>query len=343
MKLETNNLSLFGYDLSNAFAWLRLAWRELLWDRGSPLLRAFEEPVRLYDADSLQEIGIYRGDQRLARDDRKIETRAVCLADSAVLSKSIQLPIAVEADLHEVMLLESAANSPFPEEDTVMGWRVAKRQQDSLSIDLLIAHKADARAAIASIDGAEELWARASSSLVLMEGFEENRRRQRYLGSIKKVAFKCFVILLLACVAPAMVSGFRFVQMEKVQQQFQDLKRDSASAVAARETLASANDLMDRFNVLISEHPEPSYYLQLLTQQAADDVWLRTFNLKGLKLQITGYAEDATAFIQQLSQLEQFSQVKQRGGIRRDNASGREVFTLDISLDPDFRVLEGEE
>lgn len=343
MKVDTSDLSLFGYDLSKAFAWFRLAWRELLWDRESPLLKSFEEPVQLFDAASNSEIGIFRGDKRLVAYDKGFLTKAVCLAEDCVLLKRVRLPAAIETDISEVMQLELAANSPFLESDSVMGWRLSKREGGLLDIDLLIAHKADARQAMSVIPGADELWAKAPSGMVLMQGFREAHRHKRYLSSLKVVGLKCLVLLVLVCTVPAMVSGFRFLQMEKVQQQFQSYKRNSAEAVEARQTLAAGNELLARFNDLITEYPEPSYYLKLITMAADDSVWLRNFNLSGSKLQITGYANDATAFIQLLSQLDEFSQVRQRGGIRRDNATGSEVFTLDISLNPDFKLPGADE
>jgi len=340
MKLETNDLSLFGYDLTQAFAWGRMAWTELLWGSRSPILKSFEEPVRLYNAETKQEIGVIQNGKRVSGVGKNVQTVAVCLPEEQLLSKTVQLPVAIESDLAEVMHLELAAISPFPEEDSVMGWRLEGRDDTSLTIEALIAHKSDCRVAMASISGADELWAQGTSAYVVMGGFNEAKRKQRYISRLRVMAVKALLTFMILLALPAVVSGFRYLQMEKVKGQYLELKDSSAAAVEARETLMAGNELVDRFNTLIAEHPEPSYYLQLLTKEAADDVWLRNFNLKGSKLQITGYALNATEFIQQLSQLPQFSQVKQRGGIRRDNASGREVFTLDIVLAPAFAAEE---
>lgn len=340
MKLETNELSLFGYDLGKSFSWLRSAWRELLWDVNSPLLRSMEEPVRLFDGESKGELGVFRGDRRLVESAHSVKTQAVCLSVDHYLYKSLQFPLSVEADLDEVMELELVANSPFPEMDSVMGWRVGRRSEGSINVDLVIAHKAEMRQVVSLIPNVDELWAKTPSGFVVMRGFSENLRRSRYLASLRVSAVKVVVILSLLCAMPAMVSGFRYMQMEKVQSQFHALKKDSALAVKTREDLGRANELMEKFNALLDEHPDPSQYIELLTEVADDDVWLRSFNLSGLRLQITGYAGNATEFIQQLAALPEFAQVKQRGGIRRDNASGSEVFTLDITLNSSHKPSE---
>lgn len=340
MKLETNNLSLFGYDLSNGFSWLRLAWRELLWGADSPLLNSMQEPVLLFDAVSQQELGIYCGDQRIVGANGEAKTRAVCLGDDQVLSRRLKLPESLEAELDNVIPLELAANSPFPEDESIMGWQLSGRANGFLEVDLLITHKSDARQAMASIPSVEELWVKVPNGFVVMQGFEEGGRVQRYVSRVKGLVWKALAIVCLLCALPAMVSGFRYLQMEKVQEQFRNAKAGAVPAIEARETLGKANELMARFNTLIGDHPDPIHYLTLLTQETGDDVWLRNFSLKGLRLQVTGYAANATEFIQHLSQLPQFQQVKQRGGIRRDNASGSEVFTLDITLDPEFQWRE---
>ncbi len=343
MKLDTNDLSLFGYDLGNTFAWLRLAWRELLWDSNSPILNSLQEPVQLFDAVDGQRLGVYRGDQQLAGVGGTTEAKAVCLPEDQVLTKRLRLPESLEAELDDVMSLELAANSPFPEDESAMGWQLVEREGEFLIVDLLIVHKSDARQAMASLSELNEVWASLPSGYAVIRGFGEELRQRRYIRRVKWLAAKMVMVLVLLCVMPAMVSGFRYVQMEKVQDQFHELKQSAVPAIQARETLGKANELMSRFNTLINKHPDPVSHLMLLTQEAGDDVWLRSFNLKGLKLQITGYASNATEFIQQLSLLPQFQQVKQRGGIRRDNASGSEVFTLDITLNPTYRVQEGVE
>ena len=126
------NWELFGYDMRNLGKHLRAAWRDLLWTYDSPVRAHLDEPVMLH---SLSGSACYQAGEPIG--DTKTDCRAVLLPDELVLSRSLRLPVAVEADLESVLALEVNSNSPFAAADTGFGWTLVARDEQYLHLVLL--------------------------------------------------------------------------------------------------------------------------------------------------------------------------------------------------------------
>ncbi|GAA6150597.1 PilN domain-containing protein [Pseudoteredinibacter isoporae] len=334
MKIETNDLSLFGLDLSQAFGYIKLAWRDLLWNQVSPLRRAFAETVRVRSLDVEQE-GYYRLGQKQNLAAPKVQANAFILPDEIVLFKSLQLPVAVEVELAEVVRLEVLASCPFAIEEATYAWLAEQGDAETITVQVAMARQADIDACLLenAIDaGKTEIWAMTPSGVACFDGQAVDKREGRYKRRLLSTAVLVVASYLLLLFAPAVISSARAIQAEKVEQQYVNLKQSSAKAVALKESLAQKNVVLAEVEALLIESPSLLPLLSELTRLAEDDVWFRNVRLDKNKLQLTGYATNAAEFMQQLSSHDSFQQVKQRGGIRKDRASGQEVFTVEMQL-----------
>ncbi|MCV6615495.1 MAG: PilN domain-containing protein [Cellvibrionaceae bacterium] len=336
MKLNTNDLTLFGYDLSGGFAGLSLAWRELLWSEESPLAAALAETVALINERG-ELISYYRAGELCQLVRPEVETHALLLDDAKVLQKRITVPEGVEAELANVIELEVAASSPFGLENTALGWRLAERSAGQLQVDVAMVNKLDAQLGLESCRPAQEAWAGTESGPVVIRGFGESKRLARQGKRLGGIAWRALLIVIVLCCIPAMVSAFRYMQVEKLQASYQSLKTSSAAAIEAREKLQEGNALLQEARRLSAANADPLQHFQIMSEHTADDVWLRSFKLNGNTLQISGYALNTSELIGVLSNLPPYQQVKQRGGIRRDRRKDRDIFTLDISIRPQYK------
>lgn len=331
MKLNTDDLTLFGLDLSQGLGGLKLAWRELWWGDNSAVARSMAETVKVHCAASEEIFYVKAGVSQFSADSGE-KTSVLLLDDARVLHRRIQVPAAAEASLEGVVALEVEASSPFSAEDTRYGWRMLGARDGFIVVDLAIANNIDIRKQLVACPAADEVWASTESEPVVLTGYGESKRQGRFASRLKSLWFKFGAILFLLCLLPAMVSGFRFLQLEKVKQQYEALKLSSENSVKLKAELNRNNGVAQHLSDLIDQNPDPLMQLQFLTDKANDEVWLRTFNLSPGRLQVTGYAVNAADLISELSELPTYDQVKQQGGIRRDRASGNETFTLDIKL-----------
>lgn len=346
MKIETNDLSLFGLDLSQAWGYIKLAWRDLLWNQVSPIRKAFAETVKVSSLDASQE-GYYRLGQRQNLAAPKVQASAFILPDDIVLLKSLRLPLAVEVELAQVIHLEVLASCPFAVEEATYTWTADQNGDDFIDVQVAMARQADIDTCLRenAIDkSSTEIWAMTGSGVACFEGEAVERREGRYKKRLLTTAIFVLASYLLLLFAPAVISTARALQAEKVEQQYVQLKQSSEKAVSLKESLARKNVVLAEVETLITENPSLLPLLSRLTNLAEDDVWFRNVRLDKNKLQLTGYATNAAEFMQLLSSEESFQQVKQRGGIRKDRASGQEVFTVEMQLSeadgPDGRVSD---
>ncbi|MBB6521010.1 PilN domain-containing protein [Pseudoteredinibacter isoporae] len=334
MKIETNDLSLFGLDLSQAWGYVKLAWRDLLWNQLSPVRRAFAETVEVRSLEPGQE-GYYRLGQKQNLAAPKVQANAFILPDDIVLLKSLQLPLAVEVELAEVVHLEVLASCPFAVEDASYAWLAEQNGGDFINVQVAMARQADINNCLLenTIDkSTTEIWAMTPAGIACFDGEAVEKREGRYRKRLLTTVAFVVASYLLLLFAPAIISSARALQAEKVEQQYTSLKQSSAKAVTLKESLARKNVVLAEVETLVSESSSLLPLLAELTNLAEDDVWFRNVRLDKDKLQLTGYATNAAEFMQLLSSHENFQQVKQRGGIRKDRASGQEVFTVEMQL-----------
>lgn len=334
MKIDSNDLSLFGLDLSKTFGYVRLAWHDLLWGKDSPLRKAFAETTKVKSANN-EQAGYYCLGIKKNLAAPKVLSNAYILPDEIILQKNLKLPASLELELAEVVQLEILASCPFEPEETRFAWLSKSDGGDFIDVQVAMARKADIeRHKIeAGLDENEiELWAMLGSGVACFEGGALEHRNSRYKKRLLTTFSLLLISYLLLLFSPAIISTARALQAEKVEQQFASLKQSSAKAVALKEELAKKNIVLEEVDSLLTENSNILQVLAGLTNISEDSVWFRSVRFDKDKLQLQGYADNAGEFLQLLSQHKAFEQVKQRGGIRKDRASGQEVFTVEMQL-----------
>ncbi|WP_409524918.1 PilN domain-containing protein [Nitrincola sp. MINF-07-Sa-05] len=327
-----NQWKLFGIDLRGLANMWRAGWRDIAWGQDSVLRRWLDDAVTLRDPVS----GVSRVYQagRVSRL-KSAPCNAYVLPVELLLVKQLSLPESVEVDIDSALGFEVRANSPFPPEDTCTGWTIISRDDGRISVSLVIVSRSAVtnylRQTNMQPDEATEIWALTDSHPVVIGGFGESARNQRYEKKLNRLLLGVVYSVLMLALIPAVPVLAKHQQLQKLERLQQRVQTDAQEAVQLRATLAASNERASMINHLLSTQHDPYKQLQTLTALLGDDVWLASMELRENRLRIDGRAANAAGLMQTLSQRPEFVEVRSPSAIRRER-SGEERFVLDIML-----------
>ncbi len=331
MNNTTNQWQLFGLDVSQLGHRWAAAWRDVLWGDDSPVRARLDEVVKVTDGGSVT----YRHSDREVAAPAVVDCEAIVLPAELFLSRAVRLPRAAEEDLEAVMALEVAANSPFPADDTGAGWRVTGRGEETLDLELVIVSlSATMRYLGREYDchdtGAYEVWAGVAGD-VMVRGFGEGRRRERYRRRLGKVAVLLALTLsvLLAVIAVATFS--KYLEWQRMEGLYNRAQEQAREASAMRSRLIAANETLAAVDELIRDYPNPHEELARLTAMLDDTTYITQFSMQGDEISVRGISTDAAAVMQLFTGEPAYASVNALGPIRAFSG-GLQEFHFRIAL-----------
>lgn len=334
MATDTQAWNLFGFDVRRIGHYFRSGWRDFLWGEASPVLAAVDETVRARLPDGGERY--YRAGRPAAAPAGGAAAEAVVIPDELALAKVLRLPLAAEAELDAVLALEVRSSSPFDAADTCFGWTLLRRDDTEARIQLVISSTAAVMEYIGErFDnhdvGAFEVWADIDGHMVTLDGFGEDRRRQRnrrrmvYAGALAAYSLVALVAVF-GCAA-----GLKKLELEKVRGIHAEVSARAADVVGTRSDLVAARDMISVANTLAAAYPSPHRELQRLAQLLADDTFLSSVEISGSDLKITGESLDSAAVMQALLDNPAYSLVEAPVASKK-LSNGNERFVFDLAL-----------
>jgi len=328
-----NNWELFGFDMRRIGKQWTAAWREFLWGYDSPIKSRLDETVRVYTG---QDANCYHGGRQVAAAP-DIKCEAVLLPTEAVLTKSLNLPLAVEAELEAVMALEVGAHSPFPQNDTGYGWKLLGRTETELQILLAVV----SLSATMTFLGREydchdhktyEVWAGVNGSTVVISGFGEGAR----LGYYRKRLIRVGAMLVYAAIILLLIFGVsaasKYFELQSVREMAAAVEREAASASELRSSLALAHETITAADKYVAEHPNPHRELARITKLLGDDVSVQQFTMNGRDIRLRGQARNAAEVMSQLTAEPAYEEVTAPQALTKLGNTGMERFVFSITL-----------
>jgi len=332
------NWDLFGYDVRQLFKHWRSAWREFLWGYDSPVIARLDEAVRVHGEEG--DAYFHAGQRRAVPVDTSVsalDIEAVLLPDSLVLSRVLELPLAAESDLDMVMALEVTANSPFPDSDTGYGWKLSSRDEKNLHIQLAIVSLSSTMSYLGQQYDchdaqAGEVWAEVGNSMIVLSGFGEKKRLQRYNKRMVRVASTLAYCAVLLVIIFGTAAGMKYLELQQLSSLSEKVKSQASNALEMRTAIVSANETIAAVNELVLQRPNPHFEMVRLSQMLGDDVSLIQFTMQGAGLDIRGIADDAAVIVQQLTDEPAYASVTAPQAITKYFNTGQEQFFLNIEL-----------
>lgn len=337
MAEATSPWSLFGVDLLAVAAPLRLGLRQLFWEPVGGVRQRIERPVRLVDPDGGSE-RLYSDAGPLDGTDADAPWLAMQVPERYVLTRTLELPSAVEVLCDEVVNLEIQAASPFPAEDTCSGWRVVDRSDGHIRLTVVVAAKSDVVHLMRQIVDQDamsrcEAWYLGESGLpIVFRGFGESIRQQAYRRSLKRLGSGLLVALaalVLAAAVPAVATSMR---SERYEAMFAEARAAATDELALRESLAGNNAVLSAVEALIADRPSYLQVLNRLAEITDDDTYLTSLEIDGRTLRMMGFSGDAASYMQVLARQDWLEGVMAPVAFQRDRRSDAERFTIDAQI-----------
>lgn len=273
----------------------------------------------------------------------------IAMPAEKLLVKQIQLPLAAEENLREVLGFEMQRQTPFRADQVYFNYRVLARRPQSQQLDVRLS--VVPRAAIEPILGLLGGWdlvrgrddgtsAGRSDGDDRVFAFVPDDAGQRPSSVLQRGLVVANVALLVAVIAIPLVQ----------QQQYLDSLRERLAEVRAAATAASElqqriDDHQARSRYLFarkSDRPSSVELLEELSRRLPDDTWLFRAEVRDGKVHLQGTSTRASALIAELEASRFLEDVRFASPVTQDGASGRERFHLSaIIVAPAAPALAG--
>lgn len=358
-----NQARLFGLDLQPLGVLLRAAvadmagWRWIRW--------LFPEtPVALRlpnghwaQCDRPQQAPRVRTDWVDERMPAKARGHVVALVppEDLVLRWSTVLPPSLSKPQRQQSLaLEVAARSPFPVSDTVWGSQSDAQSPGRehvvlASRRLLGEHWGSNHAALlerispSEKHGGEmqmlstiEVWVTTpgASGYVPMAGFGEAVRARR--NRIKALIAGTLLFLTLTAVMAIVVTPTAqlYLRLQAARHSLQTLATQSADAVELRQAMVRETERVARLQQLLDQPVSPVDALLQINEAVPDDAFLRSLEISGAKVTLSGETPVAASLMTRLSNTPGFSGVRAPRPATKPPGRSLESFTIELQLAP---------
>ena len=262
---------------------------------------------------------------------------AVLLPAEAVLERHLRLSARITGEnLLAALRLEVETVSPFPPEETRWGWKTLSCDGTQQHILLAIASaqhiQRHLEAQNRATSPAPEVWASIGTGYVILRGFGEARRAQAQRRSLQRTGALAALAVLLVCVlllTPALSARQQTVAANRL---VGALTQQAAPELKLREELTALHGLQESLHQHFDGQADLPALLDRLTAATPDTVWLARLEYTPDGLKLTGFADDAGAYLKILQAQNGFRNVRIPSSIVRDARTKKERFDIQLEF-----------
>ena len=259
----------------------------------------------------------------------------VTVPPEKLLVKEIQLPLAAEENLRQVLGFEMQRQTPFRAEQVYFHYRIVARrpQSQQLAVQLSVVPRAVVEGVLDPLGDWDLIPVQSDGKTDQDDrvfAFAPGAAGQRPSSGLQRALLILSLVLLVAAVAIPLLQ----------QQRYLDELRARLAEVRAAATTAS--DLQQR----IDQHQARSRYLfaqkagqpasvellEELSRRLPDDTWLFRVEVRDDKVYLQGTSTSASALIAELEDSRFLEDVRFASPVTQDGASGRERFHLSAGV-----------
>ncbi len=332
MLANNNQWVLFGVDLSRMLSLFVSSWQMTFMAPDSKVRAALDEPVGLFEKVETQ-----WSKKVIGSDVERTKASAYLVPESMTLMRQLKIPRSINIDIETVVTAEVRDASPFLPEDTAFGWICQTESKEQNLVDVAIVSKSAILAFLTeevplSDLSQEEVWVRSGTEYIVVTGFGEKSRLNRYAARLKKIILyiaACVVCLTGILSVPLMYKHF---EAKELRASLVSLQLQSKGAMQARSNLANVNGAMKELNQSLRDSVSVVASLEYLTNTLPDDSWLSLYEQKGNKIQISGTSKHAANLMQKFTDHELLFNVKSPSAIRKVGKRGLESFRMQYTV-----------
>ena len=259
----------------------------------------------------------------------------ITVPSEKLLTKQIQLPMAAEENLRQVLGFEMQRQTPFRAEQVYFNYRIAARRPDSqqLAVQLSVVPRSVIQRILDLLGDWNlvpvEVEAKADwdeSVFAFVPGDVAKRRS----SGVHRGLLVLNLVLLIAIVAIPLVQQQRYLDELRVR-----LDEVHAAATTASGLQQRIDQHQARARYLFAQktgQPASVELLEELSQRLSDDTWLFRVEVRDGKVYLQGTSTTASALIAELEGSRLLENVRFASPVTQDGASGRERFHLSASV-----------
>ena len=331
-----SSLTLFGTDLRPYVDKVTLGWRQLIWSPEAGLRAWLSQPIELLSDNAQNELIDFSGAPVAGEQSGdKAPSVGVLLPDDDVLAKTLMLPVEVEPNLSDAMMLEVANMSPFPSEDVVSGWAILRRHEAQVEVGVALTTTAAVERALDARSRSAydtEVWAALETHRVCLQGFAEAGRDAQYVNTLRQLGLRALGVVAGALCLLALPAWMLDTRADQYQSQLGEVTQRAGAAAASRSQLDDYRDKLAAVIDLQDSRIDYGIWLNVLSQQSPDSVYLNRLEFEEMALEVSGYAVNAAQYQSALAASPAFTEVEATSAFTRDARLNRERFTLRLQL-----------
>ena len=345
--MRSNEWMLFGFDLTKVVGLMRLGFKQILHDHSSWLARKFQPPLWVKVGDQWQgwtdcgplDAASQAVDSVEAEGDRFV---GLLLHNDSVLFKRMSFPESQELYLEDAVSLEIATSSPFPPDKQISGWKIIRRGADVVDILIAISTRDAAESVLSESkrDREHAGTARAvavcvlseDGSLIEFDAYVSPAREMVYLRRLREVAAGLGVAMICVCLLlalPVMSSAYRATRLT---QQYESIQQSAAAVDQSIERLHAQRSQLGFILEDYQARPDIVAWLEGVASVTPDGTFLESMKVEGSRVEVTGYSDNAAAYLRLLTEQDGYTNVNARSAFVREQRSGLERFTIDWSF-----------
>jgi general secretion pathway protein L len=259
----------------------------------------------------------------------------VAVPEEKLLEKQVQLPLAAEENLRQVLGFEMQRQTPFRAEQVFFNYRVTARRPEAqqIAVQLSVVPRTVVEpvlncladwdlAPAADKDGAEQGGG--------IFAFAPSDAAQRPSSRLNRGLVVLNVALLVCVVAVPLAQQQRHLDALRVR--FDEIRTAATAASGLQERIDRHSAQSRYLFAHKADHPASVELLEELSRRLPDDTWLFRLEVRDGKVHLQGTSTRASSLIAELEDSRFFEGVQFASPVTQDGTSGRERFHLSAGV-----------
>ena len=261
----------------------------------------------------------------------------VAVPADKLLVKKVQLPLAAEENLRQVLGFEMQRQTPFRAEQVFFDYRVSARRPESqqITVQLCVVPRivvervlnilADWDLVPAAGKGSDE---QGQADGVF--AFVPSAVAQRPSSRLDRGLLALNLVLLVCVVAIPLVQQQR--HLDQLRAHFDEVRASATTAAGLQQHIDEHSAQSRYLFGHKAERPASVELLEELSRRLPDDTWLFRVEVRDGKVHLQGTSARASSLIAELEGSPFFQDARFASPVTQDGASGRERFHLSASV-----------
>ncbi len=271
-----------------------------------------------------------------------------CVPADQVLHKSIRMPAAAEANLHQAVTFEIDRQTPFSVNNVYFDLQIVNREPPFLGVDLILAQRSQIDAYVEQmgelgvrLQGIDINVAESAGDQPAVQpetkGVNLLARELRVHKANKRVRMNwalAGVAVLLLVVVMAESLYLRSQTITQLQAQRDAMRSEAFQVNELRQQLS---ERLEAANFLAEKRANTPLTLEVLagvTSRIPEDTWVQRFQINDKELQLQGLSDGAQKLVESLNTSGALSDTYFKGAISSDQRLNKERFTSASTIDP---------